>query len=61
MTALGSQWEETFELMKQTAVRDVVMQLVFQDVSAQILIFGGGLGASFFKDGFLEMRDLTSQ
>ena len=42
MTALGSHWEETFQLMKQTAaVRDVVMQLGQRDsCCAQIFSVG---------------------
>ena len=48
MTTLGSHWEETFQLLKQTAaVRDVVMQLV-QRWKFRFTDWGGG-GTMFFS------------
>ena len=50
MTALGSHWEESFQLMKQTAaVRDVVMQLVQRWLLCTDFFGGGRCGPFFFN------------
>ena len=60
MTALGSHWEETFQLMKQTAaVRDVVMQLVQRWLLCADFFGGGRCGPFLFLliRQFFEMRE----